>query len=161
MQDQVEKVNVLDYIEIDKKGHQHNWCWVTDIELNEETVQLNEETVHSVMRGGRCRWHIENQTFDTLKSQGYHLEHNYGHGKEHLATNFAYLTFLAFLVDQIQEMSSPEFQKALKKRSRGTRKYLWKRMTCLFISWMVDSWEDLFSAITNGFKPEKIKLDTS
>ncbi len=154
LQDQVEKVNVLDYIEIDKKGHQHNWCWVTDIELNEETV-------HSVMRGGRCRWHIKNQTFNTLKNQGYHLEHNYGHGKEHLATNFAYLTFLAFLVDQIQEMSSPEFQKALKKRSRGTRKYLWKRMTCLFISWMVDSWEDLFSAITNGFKPEKIKLDTS
>ncbi len=53
------------------------WCWVTDIELTEETVE-------AVMIGGRCRWHIENQTFNTLKNQGYNIEHNYGHGKHHL-----------------------------------------------------------------------------
>ena len=90
LQDETERVNVLDYIEIDKKGIQHVWCWVTDIELTDDTVE-------SVMRGGRCRWHIENETFNTLKNQGYQLEHNYGHGEKHLATNFAYLTFLAFL----------------------------------------------------------------
>ena len=34
------------------------------------------------MRGGRARWKIENETFNTLKNQGYHFEHNYGHGKK-------------------------------------------------------------------------------
>ena len=154
LQEDTEHVNVLDYIEINKKGNQHFWCWVTDIELTEKTVK-------SVMISGRCRWNIENQTFNTLKNQGYHLEHNYGHGKHHLATNFAYLMFLAFLVDQIQEMSSPEFQKALKKQAKGTRKYLWKAITCLFITWMIDSWEELFNAIILGIRPRKIQFNTS
>ena len=149
-----ETVNVLDYIEIDKEGHFHYWSWVTDIELTDETVT-------DVMRGGRCRWHIENQTFNTLKNQGYNLEHNYGHGKHHLATNLAYLTFLAFLVDQIQEMACPEFQKALKKRARGVRIYLWKAITRLFLSWMIEGWDELFNALINGIKPSRIQINTS
>lgn len=154
LQDDTEQVNVLDYIGIDKNGNQHSWCWVTDIELTEKTVK-------AVMIAGRCRWNIENQTFNTLKNQGYNLEHNYGHGKHHLATNFAYLMFLAFLVDQIQEMSSPEFQKALKKQAKATRKYLWKAITCLFSTWMIDSWEELFNAIILGIKPRAIEFNTS
>lgn len=149
-----QKVNVLDYVETDKDGSRHSWCWVTDIELTEETVE-------AVMRGGRCRWHIENQTFNTLKNQGYNIEHNYGHGKLHLATNLAYLTFLAFFVDQIQEMTSPQFQKALKERSRGVRKYLWKLITRIFLSWFLEDWDELFAAMTKGMKPRKVAIDTS
>ncbi|MBO9496214.1 hypothetical protein J7438_19340, partial [Thalassotalea sp. G20_0] len=135
-------------------GIQHAWCWVTDIELTDETVE-------AVMRGGRCRWHIENQTFNTLKNQGYHLEHSYGHGEKHLATNLAYLTFLAFLVDQIQEMACPQFQKALNKPAKPTRKYLWRRITGLFTSFMIDSWDELFSAIIHGLKPKRIEFNSS
>ena len=149
-----EIINVLDYVQTDKEGKRHTWCWVTDIKLTEDTVE-------DVMRGGRCRWHIENQTFNTLKNQGYHLEHNYGHGKFHLVTNLAYLTFLAFLVDQIQEMASPEFKKALKERSKGVRTYLWKLMTRIFLSWFIDDWDELFDAITKGMKPSKIQINSS
>ena len=53
------------------------------------------------MRAGRARWMIENETFNTLKNQGYNFEHNYGHGKQNLATNLALLMFLAFTVDQM------------------------------------------------------------
>ena len=49
--DFAENVNVLDYVETDKEGNRHTWCWVTDIELTEETVE-------EIMIGGRCRWHI-------------------------------------------------------------------------------------------------------
>ncbi len=113
------------------------------------------------MIGGRCRWHIENQTFNTLKNQGYNIEHNYGHGKYHLATNLAYLTFLAFMVDQIQEMTSPEFQKALKERARGVRTYLWKLVTRIFLSWLHESWDELFDAIINGTKPGRVQINSS
>ena len=67
LQDDAEQVNVLDYIKTDKPGDSHVWCWITDIKLTENAVE-------SAMRGGRCRWHIENQTFNTLKNQGYQFE---------------------------------------------------------------------------------------
>ena len=52
-------------------------------------LPLTQSTVVKVMRGGRARWKIENETFNTLKNQGDHFEHNYGHGRQHLATNLA------------------------------------------------------------------------
>ncbi|MBO9497627.1 hypothetical protein J7438_26590, partial [Thalassotalea sp. G20_0] len=119
------------------------------------------DTVESMMRGGRCRWRIENETFNTLKNQDYQLEHNDGHGEKHLATNFAYLTFLAFLVDQIQELSCPKFQKALNKPGKPTRKRLWRKITSFFLTLMFDSWDSLFKAIAHGAKAQKIAFDTS
>ena len=32
---------------------------------------------------------VENETFNTLKNQGYQLEHNFGHGTKNLSTVFA------------------------------------------------------------------------
>lgn len=62
------------------------------------------------MRGGRSRWKIENETFNTLKNQGYHFEHNYGHGEKHLATVLALLMLLAFLVDQMMQRGWQTFR---------------------------------------------------
>jgi len=73
---------------------------------------------------------IENETFNTLKNQGYHLEHNYGHGKRYLATNFAILTFLAFLTDQIAQHLDKDFQEA--KSVCKTFKSLWEKIRSVF-----------------------------
>ena len=51
---------------------------------------------------------IENETFNTLKNQGYHFEHNFGHGYQHLSTVFAYLMLLAFLLDNVHALLSPK-----------------------------------------------------
>jgi len=67
------------------------------------------------MRGGRARWKIENETFNTLKNQGYHLEHNYGHGEQNLSVVLALMMMLAFLVDQVQQLCCPVFQAAWQK----------------------------------------------
>ena len=45
----------------------------------------------TLMRGARVRWKIENETFNTLKNQGYHFEHNLGHGRAHLSTVLMHL----------------------------------------------------------------------
>jgi len=71
-------VNYLDYWEL-REGKEYNFSWITDLELRRDNV-------YQVMRGGRGRWKIENETFNTLKNQGYQLEHNYGHGQKHLTT---------------------------------------------------------------------------
>ena len=72
------KVNVLYFEEektVKKKQHMTRWLWITDLKITRENAK-------SIMKGGRCRWKIENETFNTLKSQGYHFEHNYGHGRK-------------------------------------------------------------------------------
>ena len=148
-----ERVNVLDYVETGRQGQRHFWSWVTSLPLTEKTVE-------PVMRGGRCRWRVENETFNTLKNQGYHLEHSYGHGQQHLATNFGYLTFLAFLVDQVQQLGCPLFQQAL-KRARGVRVYLWKLIVRYFMSLLIDSWALMFQVITGKTIARPPVFDTS
>ena len=82
-------VNFIEYWEIGKDKTQH-FCWVTDFII----TTLN---VFTIMRGGRARWKVENETFNTLKNQGYHFEHNFGHGKKNLSVVFVALMMLAFL----------------------------------------------------------------
>src|SRR6202043_3177366 len=68
-------VNVLEYWEIHPDGTVQYFSWIPDF-------VLTPDNVYAIMRGGRARWKIENETFNTLKNQGYHLDHNYGHGAE-------------------------------------------------------------------------------
>jgi hypothetical protein len=49
-------------------------------------------------KAGRCRWKIENECFNTLKNQGYHLEHNYGHGQKNLSYNMYLFTYFVGLL---------------------------------------------------------------
>ena len=91
------------------------------------------------MRGGRARWKIENETFNTLKNQGYHLEHNFGMGEKNLSVVFAMLEMLAFLVDQVQQLCCALFRAAWKKL--GSKRELWERMRALFKDFLFDSME--------------------
>jgi hypothetical protein len=131
-------VNYLEYVEISPKGEKYTNVWITDI-------QLKDDSVTKVMRGGRAKWKIENETFNTLKTQAYHLEHNYGHGKEHLATNLACLTFTAFLINQIEQLGCRLFQKAW--TVSHSKKALWEHMRSLFHWFLIDSRRDLFMAV--------------
>lgn len=97
----------------------------------------------------------ENETFNTLKNQGYHFEHNFGLGKEHLSEVFAMLTMLAFLVDQAQQLCSPLFQAALEKA--GSKRALWEMQRNLF-SYRLESMALLYTAIINGFVPADLKI---
>ena len=91
------------------------------------------------MRGGRARWKIENETFNTLKNQGYHFEHNFGHGNQYLCTVFAYFMMLAFLIDQTQQHGCAFFQAALRFQKRKIK--LWDRMRQYFETYIFKDWE--------------------
>jgi hypothetical protein len=94
------------------------------------------------MRGGRSRWKVENETFNTLKNQGYNFEHNYGHGNKYLSTILAMLMMLAFMIDQIQQHSCPLFNAALKKA--GAKYSLWEKIRGLFFIFYIKTWRDVF-----------------
>jgi len=79
-------VNYVQYTEIDAKIGKiyYNGKWLTDLPISKHCLK-------EFVRVARSRWKIENEPFNTLKNQNYHLEHNYGHGEKYLATNFALL----------------------------------------------------------------------
>lgn len=110
-------VNVLQYHETDLDGNvTKRFSWVTDL-------RITRGTARPFVRGGRARWKIENETYNTLKNQGYHFEHNYGHGEKNLSVVFAMLMMLAFLVNQVEQIACPLFQAVLKKFR--TKRALW------------------------------------
>ncbi|MBP6733336.1 MAG: hypothetical protein KA142_01350 [Chromatiaceae bacterium] len=81
----------------------------------------------TLLRGARARWNIENETFNTLKNQGYHCEHHFVHGYQHLSTMLMHLMMLAFLIDQIQQRCGGLFQAALTTARRKTRLWAQRR----------------------------------
>ena len=107
--------------------------------------RLDEHNVFRIMRGGRSRWKIENETFNTLKNQGYQFEHNFGHGQEHLSVVLAMLMMLAFLVDQTQQLCCPLFRAVWKKL--GSKKMLWERMRSFFREHIVCSMREILEAL--------------
>lgn len=133
------KVNFLEYWETDKKGKKQHFSWITDIPLSAKTVDL-------VMRGGRARWRIENETFNTLKNQGYNFEHNYGHGNKNLCTIMGLLMMLAFTIDQLSELCDAHYQKA--RAAMRIYHRLWSRMQFAFSDFIFSSWDELFETIS-------------
>ncbi len=152
------RVNFLEHWEVDQSGEEeivtyHN-TWVSDF-------TLTRANAYTIMRGGRARWKIENETFNTLKNQGYHFGHNFGLGKEHLAPVFAMLMMLAFLVDQTQQLCCGLFQAVWKKL--GSKKALWEKTRAYYSSFIVQSMEEMYRAILYGIKgiPLSELFDTS
>lgn len=118
-------VNYLELEETDLKTGKiiYKGAWITDLPLVEEQLP-------QIVAAARARWKVENETFNTLKNQGYNLEHNYGHGQKFLASNFALLMLLAFLVDQIAQHADLAFQKAWDYCK--TKKLLWNKVRQIF-----------------------------
>lgn len=133
------RVDFLEYNEYDADGKRlKHFTWITDLHITLRNAWL-------FARGGRARWKIENETFNTLKNQGYHYEHNFGHGKKNLSVVFAMLMMLAFLVDQVQQLCCPLFQAVWKKM--GTKRALWDNVRSHFRHFRIHSMRQLYEAI--------------
>jgi len=144
---------------IDEKGRTHRYQWINDVPLNgtpnAEAVNffqyqlvtkagkvtytnswvtdmaIDENNVATLVKGGRARWKIENETFNTLKNQGYHIEHNFGHGKQNLSMIFFVLNLLAFYVHQILEFTDRLYQ-TVRYQKFTSRKEYWNQLRCTF-----------------------------
>jgi hypothetical protein len=136
------RVNFIEYWEVSQDNVQH-FSWVTDF-------RVTKQHVYKLMRGGRARWKIENETFNTLKNQGYNFDHNYGHGEQHLSVVLAMLMMLAFLVDQTQQLCCALFQAVWAKL--GSKRLLWERIRALFFDYALESMRQLLEALFYGLK---------
>jgi hypothetical protein len=129
-----------------KKGEReivYRNSWVTDFEISPGNIV-------DLVRAGRCRWRIENECFNTLKNQGYCLEHNYGHGKEHLSFNFLLLTLFAFYCHQIAELTDGLYQAVRQKL--GSKRHLWETVRAYIKIIVFESMEKLFEFVLTPYK---------
>jgi|SRR5882724_1973673 len=136
------KVLTGEHREVSQDNVQH-CSWVTDF-------RVTKQHVYKLMRGGRARWKIENETCNTLKNQGYNFDHNYGHGEQHLSVVLAMLMMLALLVDQTQQRCCALFQAVWAKL--GSKRLLWERIRALFFDDALESMRQLLEALFYGLK---------
>jgi hypothetical protein len=140
-----------------------NWCEVTIArqDTGEQLYhsawitshELTPQTVVEVVAAGRARWKVENEGFNVLKNQGYHFEHNYGHGQQHLAAVLLTLLFLAFLFHTVLHLSCPMYQAI--RRALGARRNFFNDLRALTRYFYFPSWDEMIA-----FMFQKLELDT-
>jgi hypothetical protein len=144
-----------------------NWCEVTVTKGIDGKVlyhnafatshMLTDKTVAPIVGMGRTHWKIENENNNVLKTKGYHLEHNYGHGKEHLSSFLLTLNLLAFLFHTVLDLVNEKYQ--LVREALSTRKTFFNDIRALMRYLLFDSWEHLLDFMIKQL--ELVPYDTS
>jgi hypothetical protein len=139
------RVNFIQYRQTDKQGKTTTFTWITNI-------VLAANKLFNIMRAGRARWKIENETFNTLKNLGYEFEHNYGHGNDHLSTMFAYLMLYAFYLDQLIQICCHNFKEI--EKIVATKIRIWTAIRAVFQTTSCHSMDSIYLTIFALFKPK-------
>jgi hypothetical protein len=144
-----------------------NWCELTTTDESGQvlyrnafatSLALDDRNVAAVVEAGRSRWKIENENNNTLKTKGYHFEHNYGHGQQHLSSLLASLILLAFLVHTVLEWMDDQYQ--LLRQKLPSRKRLFSDIRTLTSYLCFDSWGALMDFMLQSFEPAPPQPET-
>ena len=136
------KTNWCEVIVTNEDGKElyHN-CFITDI-------TITDDNVIDIASYGRARWKIENENNNTLKTKGYHLDHNFGHGKQYLSQTLCSLNILTYLMHTIQEFIDEQYTELRALAStrvkffedlRTISSYIVFRNYELMLAWMIKS----------------------
>lgn len=114
-------------------------------------LKLDDQRVIEVVDAGRCRWKIENENNNVLKTKGYHFEHNFGHGRRYLSSMLATLIILAFLTHTVLEWIDDKYQQLRQKLP--SRKRLFNDINALTTYFCFESWPALMDLMLRGLDP--------
>jgi hypothetical protein len=112
--------------------------------------RLRAENVAQMAQAGRGQWKIENENHNVLKTKGYHLEHNSGHGKQSLAATLLRLKLLAFLFHTVLEWSEAPY--ALLRQVLARRQTFVEDMRALTRYLVFESWDHLMDFMIRGLE---------
>lgn len=127
-----------------------NWCEVMIINDAGKTTYRNSfvtnhlitgSNIEDIILAGRTRWKVENENNNTLKTKGYHLEHNFGHGKNHLASLLTTLNLLAFLFHTVLEFTDKKYK--ILRENLPKRITFFDHIRSLTCYLFFKSWDDL------------------
>lgn len=127
-----------------------NWCEIRETDDKGKVIYLNsfitdfaigDHNIIELVEAGRSRWKIENENNNTLKTKGYNFEHNFGHGKKHLASVLAALILLAFLAHTVLDFFDACYR--LLREHLSSRKMFFDDIRALTRYLCFESWKDL------------------
>jgi hypothetical protein len=121
-------------------------AFITDFEVTDTTVE-------AIVRDGRARWKVENENNNVLKTKGYHIEHNFGHGEQHLASLLLSLNLLAFLFHTVLDLVDEQYRAI--RQALGTRRRFFQDIEALLRYFQFENWDEVLTFMFNG-----LELDT-
>jgi hypothetical protein len=136
-----------------------NWCELITTDLNDKVIYrsawatshgIDANNVVEVVKAARARWKIENENNNTLKTKGYHFEHNFGHGKTHLANLLATMILLAFLLHTTLDWLDERYRAV--RRLLPSRRTFFEHVRTLLQYLSFDSWDHLMIFMLNNCK---------
>lgn len=136
-----------------------NWCELTITDAQGEVLYRNSfitdwkigvENVEGLVAAGRARWKIENERNNVLKTKGYHLEHNFGHGKKHLASLLMTMNLLAFGLHTLLELADQSYH--LIRAAVGPRQRFFQHLEALTTYLHFETWERLMNFMMRGLE---------
>jgi hypothetical protein len=113
---------------------------------------ITQENASSIVDSGRTRWKIENENNNTLKTKGYHLEHNYGHGKENLSEVLFSLIILSFLFHTVLELFDTRYR--LVRENLPSRETFFDDVRALTRYICFKDWNDMLVFMLKGLELE-------
>ena len=138
------KVNWCEMRVTDAKGNLlHKNAFITDFKITDKNVA-------GIAASGRARWKIENENNNTLKTKGYHLEHNFGHGKQHLSSLLAAMNILAFLFHGFLSFCDEAYR--LVRMNLPTRQTFFDDVRALTRYMCFTSWKTLMDFMMRGLE---------
>ena len=138
-----------------------NWCELTVTRPDGQVVyrnsfvtnhRISDDTVVEIVLAGRTRWKVENENNNTLKTKGYNLEHNFGHGQQYLASFLATLNILSLLFHTLLERLDQKYQ--LLRSHLPTRKTFFDDLRALTRYLYFESWDHLLTFMLEGLELE-------
>jgi hypothetical protein len=119
------------------------------------SLPVSKDNVVEVAACARARWKIENESFNVLKNHGYHLEHNYGHGKQNLAMLFAAMNLLAFAFHTVCDCLEDLWVKA--RHAKRARKRFFEHIRTITAYLVFPDWRTLMTTLINSKPPPEIE----
>jgi len=119
------------------------------------SLEVSHENVAKIATCARARWKIENESFNILKNNGYHLEHNFGHGKQHLAMLFVAMNLLAFAFHTACDCLEDLWVKA--REAKRARKRFFEHIRTITAYLVFPDWQTLMTTLINSKPPPEIE----
>ncbi len=136
----------LHIIHLDTGATLYHHTWVTDLIITADNLA-------EMVRCGRAHWKVENDNNNVLKTKGYHLEHNFGHGEQYLALTLLTLNLLAFLLHTVMHLTNKIYRRI--RTALGRREAFFNDLRALLRYLIFSSWAELlyFMAVQLEINP--------
>jgi len=136
-----------------------NWCELTTTLPDGKIIyknafvtnfKISKNNVAQIVEDGRTRWKVENENNNVLKTKGYHLEHNFGHGTKYLSSLLLTLNLLAFLFHTVLEIMDKKYK--LIRDELPTRKTFFDDIRALTKYMHFKNWDSLLIFMMRGLE---------